>query len=281
MEIQQTKLYSQYILSLGWKALEVDDVYLYCKYFPIIGGLAKIQRSDKLPNIDKLITILKKERIKTIAVEPSQTFDQNKLVKYVESLKSAGFRINSSPFLPTKTLRINLEPSEDEIFKNFNEAKRRAVRRAIKNEVTIQESDNINNLIKIKNKSGGFFGFITTYGIDKLWPIFAPQNSTIVLAYDNRNMIIGGVLLLYHNNIAYYWIAGSSKYGKKLFAPTLLVWEAIKLAKKRGMKQFDFIGVWDERIPKDNSTWKGFTKFKEGFGGDTLYYPITIFKKSS
>jgi len=60
-----------------------------------------------------------------------------------------------------------------------------------------------------------------------------------------------------------------------LFAPTLLVWEALKLAKNRGAKQFDFVGVWDERIPNKFHEWKGFTKFKEGFGGAAQYYPLT------
>jgi lipid II:glycine glycyltransferase (peptidoglycan interpeptide bridge formation enzyme) len=67
---------------------------------------------------------------------------------------------------------------------------------------------------------------------------------------------------------------GATKKGKKLFAPTLLVWEALKVSKKRKMKYFDFIGVWDERTPRKNTEWKGFTKFKEGFGGKELYYPM-------
>ena len=86
---------------------------------------------------------------------------------------------------------------------------------------------------------------------------------------------IGGILLLFWDHTSYYWLVGATKKGKKLFAPTLLVWEALKLSKKRGVKRFDFIGVWDERLPCQNTEWKGFSKFKEGFGGKEMYYPIT------
>ena len=67
---------------------------------------------------------------------------------------------------------------------------------------------------------------------------------------------------------------GATKEGKKLFAPPLLVWEALKVSKQRKMKRFDFVGVWDERLPRGNDSWKGFTKFKEGFGGNQVHYPI-------
>ena len=59
-----------------------------------------------------------------------------------------------------------------------------------------------------------------------------------------------------------------------MFAPTLLVWEALKLSKKHGAKQFDLVGVWDDRTPHKFHEWKGFTKFKEGFGGKIVYYSI-------
>ena len=52
----------------------------------------------------------------------------------------------------------------------------------------------------------------------------------------------------------------------------VLVWEAFKLAKKRGCQIFDFEGIYDERFPKAGTAWKGFTKFKEGFGGEKVVF---------
>ncbi len=272
MEIQQSLRYKKYIQAIGWHVITLDNTNIFLRHFPLYGGLAKLQRSTKLPNITNLILILKHHHVRTIAVEPDSSIKQQAFSHWCTKL-GKHVRLNRNPFLPTKTLLINLQPSEEEIFNNFSEAKRRAVRRSLKHNVVVKESTNIKDLIGVKNKASGLFGFITTYGIPNLWNIFSPKHAAILLAYQ-KHKIIGGILLLFYDNIAYYWIAGATKQGKKLFAPTLLVWQALKLAKKQGAKQFDFVGAWDERMPNKFNEWKGFTKFKEGFGGTPLYYPL-------
>lgn len=280
MSLQQSKLYLEYIKSLGWSVDTVDEVNIIFKKIIFIGTLAKLQRPSLLPDPNKLMSIIKKHHIRSIAVEPEQTVNQEEFSNWVDNIKPH-VKLLSTYYLPTKTIVIDLTISENNIFKNFAEAKQRAVRRAINNGVTIIKSNSINDLISTKNKSAGLFGFITTYGINKLWPMFAPKNAAILLAYSSSSnsqpttgFCIGGILLLFWEKTAYYWIAGATKKGKKLFAPTLLVWEALKVSKKNGCRQFDFVGVWDDRMPGQFTNWKGFTKFKEGFGGKEIYYPI-------
>jgi lipid II:glycine glycyltransferase (peptidoglycan interpeptide bridge formation enzyme) len=272
MDLQQSSLYKKYIESLGWSVTAVDGSDVFYRKLPLIGTFAKIQRPEKLPYLPKLIPFLKKLHVRTVAVEPTSQTSQEEFSRWVTGLGKF-FRLTKEPFLPTKTILVDLTPSEESIFKKFTEAKQRAVRRAGKHNIIIEESHDIKDLTSIKNKSAGMFGAITTHGMDRMWKLFAPEHAAIFLAYKERSCV-GGVLLLFWEDIAYYWIAGATKNGKKLFAPTLLLWEALKYSKKRGMKQFDFIGVWDERTPKQFTSWKGFTKFKEGFGGTTLYYPI-------
>jgi hypothetical protein len=274
MELQQTPKYVKYIQSLGWKIYDIDKIHIFYRTIPLAGVIAKIQRPDSLPDINKLITVLKNLKVKNLAFEPSPQVNQILFTEYINEIKKAGFHINASPFLPTKTLIVDLIPDEDKIFTTFSEAKRRAVRRAIKNNVRVEQSNDVKILTSIKNKSAGFLGFITTFGIDKLWPILAPDLITSEIAYSNKNKIVGGVLLVFNGDTSYYWIAGATREGKKLFAPTLLAWEAMKLSKNLGYKKFDFVGVWDERIPKNNLDWLGFTKFKEGFGTYPIYYPL-------
>ena len=272
MEIQQSSAYRHYLQALGWSILPIEKTSLAIRHFPFIGTLAKLQRCTKLPSVAALTKLIQSHHIRTLSVEPSYTINQTTFSEWIRTISKL-VRINKTPNLSTKTIRVDLTETEETIFNRFSEAKRRAVRRAQKAGVSVTQSSDINALLQIKNKSAGFLGFITTYGTDKLWPLFAPDHTAILLAKNTHD--IGGILLLFYDSVAYYWIAGATREGKKLFAPTLLVWEALKLSKKRGLKTFDFIGVWDERIPKENLSWKGFTKFKEGFGGQTLYYPLT------
>ncbi len=273
MELQQSPLYTQYIKTLGWQVLTIDRTQIFIRHIPLSGTIAKIQRPTKLPQTDKLIPLLKTHHVRTIIAEASQKQNPEKFSLWCQALKKH-FKISSTPYIPTKTILVDLTTNETEIFQRFTEAKRRAVRRAQKNNLRIKESNSIDDLIKIKNKSAGFLGFLTTFGIKKLWPIFGPKNGAILLAYTPQQKLVGGVLLLFWEKTAYYWIAGATREGKKIFAPTLLVWEALKLSKLHGAKNFDFVGVWDERLPHQYDSWKGFTKFKEGFGGKTTYYPI-------
>jgi lipid II:glycine glycyltransferase (peptidoglycan interpeptide bridge formation enzyme) len=70
--------------------------------------------------------------------------------------------------------------------------------------------------------------------------------------------------------------AASSKKGKKLYAPTLNTWEAIRLSKKKGSSIYDFEGIYDSRFPL--KTWRGFTRFKKSFGGKEIKYPGAFVK---
>lgn len=257
---------------LKWDVEAVDGSNIFLKRFPLLGTMAKIHRPEKLPAPTKLIPFLKTHRILRLVVEPVATISQSSFSSWCQRLPS-WVRLNRSPFLPTKTLHIDLTRPEEEIFHAFTEAKRRAVRRSIKLGVAVGTSTDIDALIRVKNTSAGMFGFITTTGIGHLWEIFAPKHAAILLASAGGKPV-GGILLLFWDRVAYYWIAAGTKKGKKLFAPTLLVWEALKLSKKRGARAFDFVGIWDERTPRQNREWKGFTKFKEGFGGKNLFYPL-------
>ena len=74
--------------------------------------------------------------------------------------------------------------------------------------------------------------------------------------------------------MAFYWHNCSSYLGKKLKASTLSVWQAIKESKTRGLKIFDFEGIWDQRLPYLNQGWQGFSQFKKSFGGQEIEFPL-------
>ncbi len=81
-------------------------------------------------------------------------------------------------------------------------------------------------------------------------------------------------MVIFWSGIGFYHQAASlSKYAK-FSIPYLLQWEAIKEAKKRGCKLYDFWGFTDpEKEPKH--PWAGPTLFKMGFGGYKKEYVKT------
>lgn len=279
-DIRQTKLFAQFMRSIGWESELVHTTFIYLRKFPFIGYFGKIPRPN--PNIPmREIMILKsRKKLFELRIAPNIIASSKYAKKIRTDLIRNNFQIELFPFNPTTTIHINLKRSENEIFQSFTSAKRRAIRRALKNDIRIKESNDIDSFIRIRKYQYRPLGFLITKETKSVFTTFSPTNAKLLLAYRGSSATpLSGILMLYTHATAYYWFASSLPEGKKLFAPTLLVWHALKRAKKLGCKTFDFEGIYDERFPKAAESWKGFTKFKEGFGGEKVVY-IENFKRA-
>jgi lipid II:glycine glycyltransferase (peptidoglycan interpeptide bridge formation enzyme) len=274
-KLQQSPPYANYVQRLGWTVVSLDTAQLFIKSIPFVGAFAKLQRVGPLPDCTRTQHTLRTYRVKKIVIEADELVDEQALKEWVSEIKKTTSVIQS-PYIQTKTIRINLQPTLEDIFSQCTPAKRRALRRAEKNNLRVEISDDIQTMIDIKNKSAGFLGWITTKGLRELWETFGTEQTKNILVYTSRNphSPVAGVFLLFYKQFAYYWIAGATAEGKHLFAPTLAAWKAIETAKTHGAAWFDWVGVFDERFPHEHHDWKGFTKFKEGFGGKTIYFPV-------
>lgn len=251
MDIRQSALYASFMRKIDWDVVKIKDSYLYTRNIPFIGKIAKFQRTTLPIPFDQLTNF------KSITIEPD--CDPDRILE-TQSLAN-GYKINLSPYLPTKTILIDLKRTESEIFKSFGSSTRRAIRRAIKNKVKVIESDNIESFIKLKSSHMFPVGFLMAREIRTLWETFSPSNASLLLTSG------AGILLLFWKKKAYYWLAASTKQGNAVAAPSVLVWEGLKLAKKRRYTVFDFEGIYDKRYHNATKNWQGFTKFKQGFGG--------------
>lgn len=272
LNIRQTPLYADFMHRINWQVEKIDGVYIYIKKLPLIPAVIKIQRPQKLPSPEKLKQLTRKYKTNSIIVEPSTNLQPTTL--RLRSGQTYNLQPLNDPYIHTKSFHVDLTGDEQTIFNRFTPAKRRAVRRAQKSSVRVEISENIEAFIKLKNRTTGIFlGFLTTRGVTRpLWQTFAPKHANVVLG-KLKNNYDAGILLLYSHKVAYYWMAAATREGKKHFAPTLLTWEAFKFAKQQGCTIFDFEGVYDERFPKRARDWQGFSKFKGGFGGKSVYFP--------
>lgn len=287
-DIRQSALFADFMSRIGWEVRRVNSTYIYMRKFPVIGYFAKIPRSSTTFSLDSLKLIQDIYPIFQWRIAPFVKEGTLEAKNYRSLLFHHRFRIEQAPFNPTTTILIDLKQSPDVIFNRFTSVKRRAVRRAVKNGIIIKESDEIEAFIRLRQFQYRPLGFLITKETRMLFDTFYPKHASLLLAYSTiplqsrtyfsaraKNYVqvpVAGILLLFYNHVAYYWFASSLPIGKKLFAPSLLVCEALKIAKIRGCTLFDFEGIYDERFPKAAASWRGFTKFKEGFGGRKVVY---------
>lgn len=269
-DLRQTAEYADYMGNIGWQVGEYNKTYFYIKKFPLIGSLIKVQRFSQKLKPENIKEIAKKYRAFQLVLEPLT----DTLYEYY--LKS-GFKKFNTPTLPTKTLVLDLFESEDKILSQMHHKTRYNIKIALRNGLEIKKSQDIIFFAKEWQSCSlvqrGMF--ISMKGFIKSAYKSFKTKSEIIFAQKN-DKIFGGLLLLFTNDTTYYMYAYSTSEGKKLFAPTLLAWEAIKISKRKQMRYFDFEGIFDERMPI--KSWKGFTRFKKSFGGAEIEFPLPLSK---
>jgi len=262
VDIRQTKEYARYLGRIGWKVERVAEINYFIKKLPLVGSILKIQRPEEI-RMDKIRELAKKYRAFQVIVEPANELD----AKYLRSL---GFRSSKSPYLPTKTLLLELVKSEKELLKTM----KKDARYAIKKTMNLKTKE-VKNLINFRGgwkKSVGLKRYVP-----RLTHLLALKNTfkdkCLFLATQN---LTAGAIFLIGDGIAYYWQAFTNKEGRKALAQYKIVWDGILWAKTKKAKVFDFEGIYDERFP--NKSWKGFTHFKKSFGGHEVSHQGTFVK---
>ena len=100
IDIRQGRLYSNYLTGIGWKVERIQEINYFIRPFPLAGSVLKIQRPEEI-RMDKIKKLQKKYRVFQTIIEPRNALD----AKYVASM---GFKLTNSPYLPSKTLQIDL-----------------------------------------------------------------------------------------------------------------------------------------------------------------------------
>lgn len=282
-DLRQTNEWVTFLRSLGWTIEDIDGQKIFIRQFPLIGSIAKFQRPNFLPDFQKLDEVAKRHRILFIKIEPKITIDDS-------SLKPQKLEIDNWPFLPSRTIHIDLTELLEEIFDSLSKNARYSIKKAEKECRTLisdfkdfnQESEEYLKqfhwlLKKVSRKK--HFPASSYKELSKKVKAFGQK--AVLISASNRsgdNNVIAAALILFSDNAAFYHHAASSQEGKKLFAPYIIMWEAIKLAKNRGAKVFDLEGIYDERYPQTTKNWEKFTVFKKKFGGRIVEYPGVFVK---
>ncbi len=192
--------------------------------------------------------------------------------KIIKTLKDSGCVPGKTLFTPT-SFQIDLTKSEDELMKGFSSKTRYNIRLAQRKGVKVVEDnskkafDKYIELTRETVERQGFYAHTEKYH-RLMWKHLHESRITnhespiarLLTAKNKGDAITTWILFVWKDFIYYPYGASSTKH-KNVMANNLMMWEAIRLGKKLGLKTFDLWG----REPG-----KGFTKFREGYNPEVV-----------
>ena len=236
------------------------------------------------------LTIAKLQRPKVIDPDWLKHFrtSHHTLTTYIEpclSTKLPDFKLGFAvePFAHSSTSLIDLSGDSRKVLASFSQKTRYNIIHTLKkNNLNITttllgklSNSQLDEFFALQNSWSKTKSHIgpPTYLLKAVFKSFA-QSGDLHLCYKGLTLV-GALIVLYHDYAATYYAAYATKDGYKHFAPTLLTWTAMQVAKEQGCDIFDFGGIYDPRYPKLYKNWVGFTKFKSGFRPTVISYPPT------
>ena len=280
VDIRQSTNYAKYLKSQGWIVERVGGINYFFKKIPFFGSILKIQRPKQI----KFATIKileKKYRVFQTIIEPNLPLIIPTIFTHNQLLHQ-GYKLSKSPFLPSKTIHLELTQSKDQIFNNFSKDAKYSIRKGegliIKEYSSPKEIELFHTAWK---KSVNFNRYVPSLqSLLNIKKSFPHSKSIFLASHNNTGNIIGGALFTQsshdfgYNKVssyAYYWYGFTNNEGRTSLSQYSLLYSGILWAKKNNCNIFDFEGIYDDRLPQ--SSWLGFTHFKKSFGGTEILYP--------
>lgn len=168
---------------------------------------------------------------------------------------------------------LDLTKNEEEILKGMRQRLRRALRKAEKNNITVETStdpEKIHEFYQIQLQTAGRHGFVS-FGesfLKKQFEAFAKTGNAVLYTARYEGEVLAQNFIIFYGNEASYHYGVSTELGTKLSGAPLLHMQAMRDARERGVYRYNFWGIVDE---EDTShRFYGVSVFKRGFGVEEL-----------
>ncbi len=218
--------------------------------------------------LDFLKDLAEKEKLIFIKSEPY-------VKKTGKAVLDGRLNRSSHSLFPDWTQILDLRKSEEELLAGMKSKTRYNTRLAQKKGVRIREMTN----------EQGFEIFIKLYfETTKRQKYFGHKYEYHRAVFDHLKNKIARLLIAFYENTpvsayqlfifkkgGYYTYGGSTNEHRNTMAANLLMWESIKFAKNKGCEYFDMWGSLEPDYDPEHP-WSGFTRFKEGYGGDFVEF---------
>lgn len=227
--------------------------------------------------VNKLKEIAKNEGCSFIRIAPLlPRNEENKKLFQDLGFREAPMHANAYE----ATWKLDIMPSEEELLKNMRKTTRYLIHQAEKNpDLAIVKNDRVEdieiyqklNLAVAKHQKFTPFSFES---VKNEFEIFAKDGQALLFFGKYKGEVIAAALVIFWSRIGFYHQAALDPKYHKIPMAYLLQWEAIKEAKKRGCRLYDFWGYVDPKA-QPKHPWAGPALFKMGFGGKAYEYVKT------
>ena len=225
--------------------------------------------------LNKLKEMAKEEKVTFIRIAP--LWEKNE--ENIKIFRELGFRQAPIHIHPELTWELDITKTEEELLKNMRKTTRYLIRQALKNEgieiiknKDLKGIDEFNKLYQATRVRHGFVPFSLNYLENEFLSFSRDDEISIFLGRYKKELVSSGIFVFWQDIGFYHHGASFLKY-PKIPVSYLLLWEAIREAKKRGCQKFNFWGI--APISNKKHPWAGLTLFKMGFGGKSREYVKT------
>lgn len=177
--------------------------------------------------------------------------------------------------IPNETLYIDLNLSEDELLSGMKPKGRYNIRLAERHGVTVNTENDTNGLdcfyrlIKAAGERDEFFVEPYEFFAD-IFNSLKESGMLKILVARHENEPLAAMFYVQYGDRATYFYGGTANEKREVMAGYALQWEAVRLARSAGMKNYDFFGFTELDDPEH--PYQGFSKFKRQFGGKVKKY---------
>jgi lipid II:glycine glycyltransferase (peptidoglycan interpeptide bridge formation enzyme) len=166
---------------------------------------------------------------------------------------------------------LDIKDPEESLLSSMRKTTRYEIRKAQKEGVEVFATTNpayLSEFFDLYEQTSKRHGFVRHTGIKEEFEVFAKKQQAVLYIGRHNKQTVSAAIVLYFGNQAIY------HHGASIHSPvpvsTLVQWQAILDAKKRGVSLYNFWGIAPDNSPKH--PWRGLTLFKKGFGGRDIEY---------
>jgi lipid II:glycine glycyltransferase (peptidoglycan interpeptide bridge formation enzyme) len=173
------------------------------------------------------------------------------------------------------TSQLDITKSEEELLAAMRKNTRYEIKKALNMKIKITSTDDssaIKNFYKLQldtAKRQNFVPFNYKFLLEQ-FKVFSKVKKVSLYSATFEKKLLAQAFVIFYGQEAVYHYGASTLYGRKYPGAYLLQWEAIKEAKIRGLKRYNFWGIVSESQRKHR--FYGVSVFKRGFGGSDLEY---------